>query len=382
MAAYVCYTYRSCCCRQLFQHFSRTNKTSQIPWQPFSSLASDLQCSRQSYRFHHLLRGRATVKNAADTRLVLLRAFRPRRSTDRFEVIRPSFTPSPASGSKGLLGPFAFTVFVCSSSFLGCMIWQYESMRKRAEQVMRGLSKDFNKIFESSEPPKLGFREHVNAVWRKLSDGQKMVASIIGLNFLVFFCWKAPALQPFLMRYFASMPGNPTVSLLLSAFSHYNLWHIAANMYVLWSFTQVSINLFGKEQWLAVYLSAASISAFASHVNKVLRHGSLAAPSLGASGAIMCLLGAVCVTHPDARLSIAFVGEIFPHSFSASSALKAILLLDTVGLVMGWRVFDHAAHLGGVLFGMWYVTYGHKVIWNKREKVMRMWHEIRGKPQK
>ena len=37
------------------------------------------------------------------------------------------------------------------------------------------------------------------------------------------------------------------------------------------------------------------------------------------SGAIMCLLGAVCVTHPDARLSIAFVGDLFPHSFSASS---------------------------------------------------------------
>jgi rhomboid-like protein len=33
-------------------------------------------------------------------------------------------------------------------------------------------------------------------------------------------------------------------------------------------------------------------------------------------------------------------------------ALKAILLFDTVGLVMGWRVLDHAAHLGGVLFGM------------------------------
>jgi membrane associated rhomboid family serine protease len=44
--------------------------------------------------------------------------------------------------------------------------------------------------------------------------------------------------------------------MVLSAFSHFNLWHIAANMYVLWSFTQVSLNLFGKEQWLAVYLSS------------------------------------------------------------------------------------------------------------------------------
>merc|ERR1719422_208353 len=118
------------------------------------------------------------------------------------------------------------------------------------------------------------------------------------------------------MKYFTSLPGNPNISLVLSAFSHFNLWHIAANMYVLWSFANVSLNLFGKEQWLAVYLSAASISAFASLANKVLRGPTMLAPSLGASGAIMCLLGAVCVTHPDARLSIAFVGEIYPHSFS------------------------------------------------------------------
>lgn len=327
------------------------------------------------------------VQNAVTRkgRLLLLRGFRYKRSGDRLEVIKPNLTPRPAgpkSRNQELLGPFAFTIFVCSSSFVGCMIWQYESMRSRAEQVMKGLGKDFKKMFESPQEPKIGFREHMSSMWTKMSDGQKMVACIIGLNFLVFFGWKTPALQPFLMRYFASMPGNPSISMLLSAFSHFNLWHIAANMYVLWSFTQVSIGLFGKEQWLAVYLSSATISAFASHANKVLRHGGITAPSLGASGAIMCLLGAVCVSHPDARLSIAFVGELIPHSFSASSALKAILLLDTVGLVMGWKVFDHAAHLGGVLFGIWYVAYGHKVIWNQREKVMQLWHEVRGKPQK
>ena len=50
--------------------------------------------------------------------------------------------------------------------------------------------------------------------------------------------------------------GNPVISMVLSAFSHFNLWHIGANMYVLWSFANVSLNLFGKEQWLAVYLSS------------------------------------------------------------------------------------------------------------------------------
>ena len=33
-------------------------------------------------------------------------------------------------------------------------------------------------------------------------------------------------------------------------------------------------------------------------------------------------------------------------------ALKAIIAMDTAGLVLGWRVFDHAAHLGGALFGV------------------------------
>ena len=33
----------------------------------------------------------------------------------------------------------------------------------------------------------------------------------------------------------------------------------------------------------------------------------------------MAVLGAVCVKNPDARLSVAFVSSIYPHSFSADS---------------------------------------------------------------
>lgn len=34
-------------------------------------------------------------------------------------------------------------------------------------------------------------------------------------------------------------------------------------------------------------------------------------------------------------------------------AIKAILAFDMAGVVLGWKLFDHAAHLGGALFGMW-----------------------------
>lgn len=44
--------------------------------------------------------------------------------------------------------------------------------------------------------------------------------------------------------------------MLLSTFSHYSLFHMATNMYVLWSFSSSIINMMGKEQFVALYLSA------------------------------------------------------------------------------------------------------------------------------
>ncbi|KAL8567226.1 hypothetical protein ACOMHN_046636 [Nucella lapillus] len=387
MAAYVCYRF---CCRQVL-NVSRSSHVVKQCWQGSSQssllrqtgtpVASPLlRFCQTASRFHHGGGRQGRCPSAfTQSRSVLWRSFRSQGRDQPTTKMKSGFRDD----RPGLLRPFAFSVFVCGSSFIGCMIWQYETLRQQAQDVMKGLDRQFTRVFEPSHQREMGLRAHMNAMWNNLTDGQKMVMGIISLNFLVFLCWKSPALQPLFLRYFASLPGNPSISMMLSAFSHFNLWHIAANMYVLWSFANVSLNMLGREQWLALYLSAATLSSFASLANKVLRHGALpAAPSLGASGAIMCLLGAVCVTHPDARLSIAFVGDLFPHSFSASSALKGILLLDTVGLVMGWRMFDHAAHLGGALFGIWYVSYGHKMIWGKREKVLKWWHELRGKSSK
>lgn len=165
----------------------------------------------------------------------------------------------------------------------------------------------------------------------------------------------------------------------LSAFSHYNLWHIFANMYVLWSFTPVALNIYGKEQFLAVYLSAATISSLTSIIAKNI--AGVRAPSLGASGAILAILASVCYHMPDTRVAIAFVDQIIPHSFSAKSALIGILIFDSLGILLRWRLFDHAAHLGGTLFGLIYMRYGKEITWDRfRKKVLRYYHDIRKKP--
>lgn len=44
--------------------------------------------------------------------------------------------------------------------------------------------------------------------------------------------------------------------MILSSFSHFSFLHMAANMYVLWSFSSSAVSMLGREQFLAVYLSA------------------------------------------------------------------------------------------------------------------------------
>ena len=135
--------------------------------------------------------------------------------------------------------------------------------------------------------------------------------------------------------------------MLLSTFSHFSLFHMAANMYVLWSFSSSIVNILGQEQSMAVYLSAGVISNFVSYVCKFTtgRYG----PSLGASGAIMTVLATVYTKIPEGRLAIIF---LLMFTFTAGNALKAIITMDRAGMILGGKFFDHAAHLGGALFGM------------------------------
>uniref|UniRef100_A0A8C0UIM2 rhomboid protease n=3 Tax=Cyanistes caeruleus TaxID=156563 RepID=A0A8C0UIM2_CYACU len=152
-----------------------------------------------------------------------------------------------------------------------------------------------------------------------------------------------------MFTYFTSNPSSRALCspMLLSTFSHFSLFHMAANMYVLWSFSSSIVSLLGCEQFIAVYLSAGVISSFVSYVAKMAT--GRFEPSLGASGAIMTVLAAVCTKMPEAKLAIILLPMF---TFTAGSALKAIIAFDTAGLALGWRLFDHAAHLGGALFGM------------------------------
>ncbi|GAB1300107.1 Presenilins-associated rhomboid-like protein, mitochondrial [Apodemus speciosus] len=314
------------------------------------------------------------------------------------------FYPSPYP-IRTLVKPFFFTIGFTGCAFGSAAIWQYESLKSRVQSYFDGIKADWLDSIrpqkegnlrkeigslDSCNPgcpatccvdqldlklseiclcllPLLGLKPYattpcswnfklqydyhlINKWWNSLSDGQRTVTDgIIAANALVFCLWRVPSLHRTMIRYFTSNPASKVLCspMLLSTFSHFSLFHMAANMYVLWSFSSSIVNILGQEQFVAVYLSAGVISNFVSYVCKVAtgRYG----PSLGASGAIMTVLAAVCTKIPEGRLAIIFL-PVF--TFTAGSALKAIIAMDTAGMILGWKFFDHAAHLGGALFGI------------------------------
>ena len=114
------------------------------------------------------------------------------------------------------------------------------------------------------------------------------------------------------------------------------------------------------------------------------------------SGAILAVLSSCCIARPDLQLMIIFLPFF---TISAGMALKGIILMDSAGLVLGWRFFDHGAHLAGALFGMyaqnqtiifsiflifigfcrWYTTYGQNIVLSNRSEVLNIWQKIRNK---
>jgi len=219
------------------------------------------------------------------------------------------------------------------------------------------------------------FRNQLNQWWNSKSEGFKLFSAIALVNGIVFIGWKVPRLQNFMLKYFMTHTNTKSLKcwpMLLSTFSHYSPVHLIINMIVIKSFSDIGVHLFGTEQFLALYLSSGVISSFASYFYKVMvvRSGS----SLGASGAILGILASCCVARPDLQLMIVFLPFF---TISAGMALKGIIMLDTAGLLLKWGFFDHAAHLGGALFGVWYTTYGQNIIWDNRKEVIRIWQQIR-----
>jgi rhomboid-like protein len=255
------------------------------------------------------------------------------------------------------------------------------------------------------------------------SEGRRAGYGIAAVNVGIWVAWQIPILRPFMMTHFTHQPLSGKIyTMLTSMFSHSSFVHLLFNCMALTSFASATSTWMTREQiqapshlrestasyhFLALYLSSGLFSSFVSHlvttrflyprlVSKLVQpdktgspgmmhklSSSLSSaakssarpatdaaaatptilPSLGASGAIYSTVIMSTLAFPEAEVSL-----VFPPtpSFPIQYGVGGMVLLDCIGILRGWRFFDHYAHLGGAAFGALYYMYG-----------MSMWDAVR-----
>lgn len=161
----------------------------------------------------------------------------------------------------------------------------------------------------------------------------RMTKGLVGVNVVVFLVTMLARTQAFAtwgIIGFAVAAGE-WYRLLTGTFLHAGLWHVALNMLALWVLGSTLEPLLGRSRFLALYLVSALGGAVASYTfnppNTV---------SVGASGAVFGLLGAILV--------------VLRRLDRDTSGVMVILLLN---VAFGFAVpsIDWRAHLGGLVVG-------------------------------
>jgi len=188
--------------------------------------------------------------------------------------------------------------------------------------------------------------------------------AIIGFTVLSYF------LQSVLSGYFDFFVLNPELSELIqrpwSLFSvmilHAGAFHLFANMLTFYFFGKPLERLIGGKELLKKYLISglvASIAYVGFYNLLILLHGNpeTAGLAVGASGAVVAMVGMVAMLYPDAEVLLYFIIPMkiktAVYAFGALETFNLITKLAGTPLpILG--NFASSAHLAGLLIGLYY----------------------------
>ena len=134
--------------------------------------------------------------------------------------------------------------------------------------------------------------------------------------------------------------------LVTSMFLHANFEHIFFNMFALWMFGRTLEYELGSQRFLTFYMVCGVGAALIQYLT-ALAFGELPLLLVGASGAVMGLLLAFGVMHPNAVIMLL----IPPIPMKAK---WFVIIYAVIELFLGWRGVGnvaHFAHVGGMLWG-------------------------------
>lgn len=147
------------------------------------------------------------------------------------------------------------------------------------------------------------------------------------------------------------------VTLLTSLFIHGGWSHIIGNMLFLWAFGKSLEDAMGHTKFLAFYL----IGGIAAGITHVVFNLFTTLPTVGASGAIACVMGAYLIKFPRAKIHTL----VFLFFFVTMADIPAAFILlywfvaqlfSEYGSITQTQVMNggvaYAAHIGGFITGM------------------------------
>lgn len=161
---------------------------------------------------------------------------------------------------------------------------------------------------------------------------------ILAINVLVFF---AVRLFPDLIGYLG-LWGRPVFverpwGIITSVFTHYDLFHLFANMFTLYFFGNFILRLVGVKKFILIYLAGGILGG---GFFVLLAPYSLA---IGASGAVFALGGALAILVPNTKVIIFPVPVPMPLWIAVIGGFVILSFMSGVA----WQ-----AHLGGLLAGL------------------------------
>ena len=157
--------------------------------------------------------------------------------------------------------------------------------------------------------------------------------------------------------------GNPlfhTYQFVTYMFLHANFEHVFFNMFALWMFGRTLEYELGSRRFL-VYYMACGIGAALIQMLAAWASGEYYIQLVGASGAVMGLLLAFGVMHPNAMIVLL----IPPIPMKAK---WFVIIYGVIELFLGWTGYGgnvaHFAHVGGMLWGFLLLHY-----WKRRGNI-------------
>ena len=181
-----------------------------------------------------------------------------------------------------------------------------------------------------------------------------VVKNLIIINVLVYM---ATALLPvgneiirFCALWFGASPFGEfhSYQFVTYMFLHASVEHIFFNMFALWMFGRTLEYELGSKRFL-IYYMVCGVGAALIQLATAYLTGEMPIQLVGASGAVMGLLLAFGVMHPNAVIMLL----IPPIPMKAK---WFVVIYGVIELFLGWTGFDgnvaHFAHVGGMLWGL------------------------------